>query len=241
MFDASDWRSVATAVVTGRIAAGRCFSSGEVAAELRTTYPDLRFSVTRLGEHVRDMFYTPGTLPDYDDDGDGNGPCAPVMTPRYAVGLYPDRTPAGTMVFVYGPSIAAAEAHDFEVFVPRPGETASDAPVPATPVKVDTATAFAAAIKDGVGAPVWPDGRLCIPRSAFEAAVGGASRSVKGGDSVYVTNDGKTVVVTLDPPAGTYKTYALTKDNGRIAITGTFTPGAKYPVTIEPGKITVNI
>ena len=40
----------------------------------------------------------------------GEGPFpAPVMSPRYTAGLYPQRTPAGLQVFVYGPSAGACD------------------------------------------------------------------------------------------------------------------------------------
>lgn len=95
---------------------GRCYSSGEVAATLRIHRPDLSFSVPTLGGKLRDRFYS-NTLPQYADDGQGNGPVSPVQRGRFTVGKY--RTGAGIEVFVYGPNTSDCDTHEFEVFIPK--------------------------------------------------------------------------------------------------------------------------
>ena len=105
--NAINWRDAVNSLLTFWISEGRCFSSGEVAACLRTHMPDLKFSVPKVGEFVRELFYSSiGPYP---------GGEAVVQVPRFTVGKFPDRTPAQTEVFVYGPTADACNAHDFEV------------------------------------------------------------------------------------------------------------------------------
>ena len=55
--DADDWREAVTALLEFWTALDRCYSSGEVAACFRTHRMDLRFSVTTVGEEIRNRFY----------------------------------------------------------------------------------------------------------------------------------------------------------------------------------------
>ena len=241
------WREAVVDLLNFWIPNRRCFSSGEVAACLREHRPDLRFAHLNLGEHIRDLFYTQA-LPQYPLLDGGYTP--PIMVSRETVGRYPTRTPANVQVFVYAPDQAAGDAHDFEVFVPNPwqGETMASAPPPAPPQPATKVGVLIGGAKNPVAAlkaKVWPDNRLCIPRSAFEAAVHLAGRSIRGGDSVYVTfaADGSKVVVTLDDfgLAGT-KAYALTTTSGRVAFhnpTTPFNPNDSYDMTVEAGAITI--
>jgi hypothetical protein len=237
-------------------AQNRCYSSGEVAAVLREHRPDVMvFSVGSLGQTLRDLFYN-GLLPSFTDE---QGQSVPVMQfPRVTEGLFPDRTPAGVEVFVYGPNTQACLDHEFEVFIPNPrwGEKMADAPAPAM-----GQTAQAAADKTGrtksavaimgakvaaqdIVAKVWPDGRLCIPRNAFEAAVHLGGTPMRGGDSVFVKIGTGAVTVTLaktgDPDE---KSYDLSRDHGRVAVTATppYTPGLAYKVTVAAGVVIVDV
>jgi hypothetical protein len=249
-----DWRTAVIDLLNFWIPLGRCFSSGEIAACLREHRKDLRFSVPKLGEFVRDMFYGM-TMPTYPDVDDGTGTMVPVpvtMSPRYTVGLYPDRTPAGVQVFVYGPDPAVCDAHEFEVFIPNPakGETMADAPATATPVPAPargsahkgpvTIGGNRAPIGD-VEATVWNDGRLSIPRPAFEAAVHLAGTPIRGGDPVFVNCDQVEAVVTLYDTTGSTR-YDLVSTSGRIAFANPvkpFVPGTKYKLVITAGRIVV--
>jgi len=255
------WRQAVRDLLDYWVSKGRCFSSGEIAATLRTHRPDaMIFSVPSLGEYIRDLFYN-GMLPSYTVD-DGNGgtmQMPPMQVPRYTEGLYPDRTPAGVEVFVYGPDHQSCLDHEFEVFIPNParGETVADAPAQAM-----AQTALAAADKTGktktaveimgariaaqdIRAKVWPDGRLCIPRNAFEAAVHLGGTPMRGGDPVFVKVDSDRVVVTLaatgDPAE---KSYDLTRSHGRIAITHPTTPfpvGATFKCSVAAGIVIVDL
>jgi len=257
--NSSDWRTAVTDLLTAWIAAGRCFSSGEVAATLRAHRPDLRFSTTTLGDHVRNLFYR-DMLPTYPPVNDGNGVAVDVpvlMASRITAGLYPDRTPANTLVFVYGPSAGACAAHEFEVFIPNlaAGETMDSAPPVATPAKKTPAPAARTGpsgkgpiIIDGNRVPVgdiealvWTDDRLCIPRSAFEVAVHLAGTSIKGGDPVFVKCTANEAVITLEDTVGSTR-YDLWTLVGRIAfrnLVKPFVPGTRYKLDITAGKITV--
>lgn len=251
-----DWRTAVVDLLTAWIAAGRCFSSGEVASALRVHRPDLRFSVPNLGEHIRDCFYG-GTLPTYPpvDDGTGVKVDVPVtMSPRTTVGLYPDRTPAGVQVFVYGPEVGACDAHEFEVFIPNPaaGETMASAPTPAkgtpapargqSPKGPITIGGSKTPVGDVVGT-VWVDGRLSLPRSAFEVAVHLAGTPIRGGDPVFVTCTATEAVVTLADVAGSTR-YDLVTLKGTVAFRNPvvpFVPGTKYKLAISAGKIVIKL
>jgi len=248
----ADWRTAVNALLDYWTANLRCFSSGEVAATLREHRPDLRFSVLSVGEHIRDLFYAQ-TLPQYP------GPVDAVMVPRVTEGLFPNRTPAGIEVFVYGPEQQECLDHDFEVFIPHPGESQTDAP----PVSQGQ-TAMANADKTGqtltavailgakvasldIRAKVHTDLRLCVPRSAFELAVHLGGTPMSGGDPVWVKQDGDNmVIVTTDPNDPSYESYSLVSSRGRVIFpspdaTAPFAAGDAYSVSVKPGELRVDI
>jgi len=253
------WRKAVTDLIAHWTSNGECYSSGVFSASMRHNRADaMIFSSPGVGELVKDLYYS-RALPEYADDGLGNGPTFPVMVPRTTEGLYPDRTKAGIEVFVYGPNVQACLDYDFEVFIPNPakGETMANAPAPAVGQtaqaaadktgKTKTAVAIMGAriAAQAVVAKVWPDGRLCIPRNAFEAAVHLGGSPMRGGDPVFVKIDTDKVTVTLaatgDPDE---KTYDLWLTQGRIAITNAvtpFTPGTAYPCAIAAGLVTVDL
>jgi hypothetical protein len=134
---ATDWQEAVTELLTFWAKEGRPYSSGEVAACIRQHRSDLRFQVPALGALLRDLFYG-NSMPQYDDDGDGNGACSPVQRSRFTVGKYPDRTPADREVFVYGPCVEVCDEHEFEVYIPRPGGVMADAPLSAVPAPCST-------------------------------------------------------------------------------------------------------
>lgn len=251
-----DWRSAVNDLVSAWINEGRCFSSGEVASALRLHRPDLAFSVPTLGEYIRDQFYNQA-LPEYPDDGCfPSQPTKPFSVPRFTTGLYPDRTPAGVQVFVYGPSATACDAHEFEVFIPKPKkdgtmETMADAPAPATPVpqpargqgKTPVFIGGAKTALDNTTVKVAADGRIYVPRAAFEAAVHLGGTPMRGGDPVYVTQTATEVTVTLSPVPNA-KVYDLWRDRGKIAfgsqdVSKPFNPGDTFTVEVAAGKITI--
>jgi len=246
-----DWRSAVPVLLEHWVNSDRCFSSGEVAACLREHRPDLRFSVLSVGEAVRDLFYS-GGMPEYPDTG-----YSPVMTPRITEGLYPDRTPAGVEVFVYGPDDQACLEHDFEVYIPLPGQCQDDAPAPAmaqtdqaaadptgnTPTAVAILGAKVASLD--IRAKVHNDCRLCVPRSAFELAVHLGGQPMRGGDPVWVKveNDLATVVAQ-DPGDDAYDEYNLASTRGRVLFPSPstpFTPGDTFAVEVGKGTLTISL
>lgn len=256
----SKWRKGVTDLIGFWTGKNQCYTSGAFSATLREHRPDaMIFSAPGVGEFLRDLFYS-GALPSFtvDDGQGGTMQVAPVQVSRTTEGLFPNRTPAGIEVIVYGPTFEACMDYEFEVFIPNPakGEKMADAPAPAV-----GQTAMAAADKTGktktavaimgarlaaqtIVAKVWPDGRLCIPRNAFEAAVHLGGTPMRGGEPVFVRIGTDEVTVTLaatgDPAE---KSYDLTTDKGRIAITanGKFTPGDAYKVSVAAGVVTVDI
>lgn len=250
----ADWRSAVDALLTYWTSKNRPFTSGEVAAALREHRPDLRFSVLTVGEYLRDLFYT-GTMPEYADVN--TGMFAPVVqVPRYTEGLYPDRTPAGIQVFVYAPDNQTGLDHNFEIFVPKPGESQADAPATATPqstlaaqdktgkTKTPIAIFGAKVAVDKIIISVHADGRLAFNRTALEAAVALSGKPMRGGDPVWVVQtDTELTVHTEDPNIPNATVYNLAVDRGRIHVpsqgTVPFVPGKTYEVIVGPGTMTV--
>ena len=155
---ASNWRDATTSLVGWLVANDRCFSSGEVAAYVRTFRPDLAFAVTRVGEYVRRWFAgdydvtgdsapASGDFPSY-DDGAGNV-LFPAQVPRTTVGTcrtlvgrtVTSKTPIGVTVFVYAKDAAEGFAHDFEVFIPDWDDPMATRALPPSPSVSAAATA----------------------------------------------------------------------------------------------------
>jgi len=112
---ASNWRKTVDDLINHLTEQDLPYSSGEIAAFLRTEAKSLKFRVTGIGEHVRDAYWA-GTLPEY-ADGQG-GTQAPVQMQYMTTGR--GRTPANQPVFVYGPDQLTCDGHDFEVDIPLP-------------------------------------------------------------------------------------------------------------------------
>ena len=255
-----DWRTCVDAVIQVLTDGGRCYSSGEIARILRICAPDLRFSVTGIGGYIRDQFVC-DSLPEY-DDGTGVG-VSPLQIARTTIGL--GRTPAGQPVFVYGSDQGACDVAEYEVYIPRPGESLEDiqnaddnltAPVstPATPTGTapDGTVAPAGVVIAGNTsrtsfiATVTGDFRLYLKREVFDALAFQSGQGMRGGSPVYVRVDGDDVIVTLDDDGNAdNKAFTLGLTRGRIKVpnqTGTpFVPGTKYSVTVTSECITVDL
>ena len=97
-----------------------CLSSGGIVAVLRThRMSDLRFSATNLGGYLRDLFDGDNMGKYLIDDGFGDlEEVSPLQVSRITVGK--GRTPAGQLVFVYGPTQEICDEFDFEVDIPIP-------------------------------------------------------------------------------------------------------------------------
>lgn len=204
------WRDAVCAVVDNFLFERQCFSSGEVTKIIREERPDFRFSHWDIGQYLRDLYF--GGVIEYQNQS--NGRMIPAtQVPRRTTGL--SRTPAGVEVFVYGPSFSEARYHDFEVDIPRPLQDLTD--------PYDEYGTL-----DGEGpmrnfddaktvATVHADGRLCIPRSAFDKYMHETGQHIAFGDKVYIRLDrlNMKVFVNLDRRAGA-KAYDLTRDRGRV-------------------------
>ena len=246
---ATDWRTAANALCDWYIQHNRCFSSGEIAREIRLHRSDIAFSVRTLGEHMRDLFYS-GGMRDYTDGyGDSN---YPMQVPRTTQGL--GRTPAGIEVFVYCPEQAEGFAHGFEVDIPappshRPQRQQVNAPqsVPATSAPPPKSGVTITGSTNGkLTATVHADRRLCISRGTFELFVHKTGRPLRGGDPVHIqfTDDDK-VVVTLDAdPNGKSASYDLGAARGRVLFPSQsqpFNPGDSFTVTVDKDGLTVDL
>jgi hypothetical protein len=251
-----DWRGSADAVIRVLVDGNRCFSSGEIARCLRICEPSLRFSVPGLGEHVRDAFYA-GSLPLY-NDGQG-GTLAAMQHGRTTVGLFPSRTPAGQLVFVYGPEQAACDVHEFEVYIPQPGESLQDIydtdntpATPPVPAPVSGQSQAQPVVLTGnlsqsdLTSAVTADCRLYVSRGAFEAYVGLRGQPMRGGDPVYVLVEPSKVTIRLDDdgnPAN--EQFTLSATRGRVKVpnrTGKpFNPGTRYSVQVTATEIVVDL
>jgi len=258
--DTKNWRAAVSAFIAHKIESNLPFSSGELAAELRTHRPDLAFSVIALGDFVRDMFYA-GAMDLYDDGMGGLVPPCQIPCTTQGIG----RTPAGQIVFVYGPDPVTCQGHPFEVDIPLPGVASNSNPVQSLPSNGGTPAALTAQSSGvhppsgqtrtpvqvtGSAAPgtipnatVHIDGRLCVARGAFEAFVLALNHVMRGGDPVYVRFDGNTLVISLDAKPGTAK-YDLAKYRGRVLVTPPnlpLQPGDKYAITVDGGELKVDL
>lgn len=264
---ATNWREAAKSLITYWVGENRCFSSGEVAAVLRTHRQDLHFSVTVLGEYTRDLFYR-GEMPRYtdgngavfapivsdddDDDDDGITPTPVngtlVQHPRYTEGNI-GRTPAGVQVFVYGPSVAACDVHEFEVNIPSPGGRALD-DGPTTPApKRDIPAAQTTKVRpipEGLPlAYVGNDGRCYVARKVVDAYLGAAGVSLSQGDAMFVIHNGLKATITATSDNASAVPYNIWKGSGRIAFHSNsvtpFTVGDKYAVSVDADGIVVDL
>jgi len=262
-----DWRGACDAVLQVITDGDRCYSSGEIARILRICAPDLRFSVPGIGGYIRDAFCS-DALPEY-DDGMGN-PMSPLQVGRTTLGLFPNRTPSGQPVFVYGPDQGACDVAEYEVYIPRPGEDLGDVEDtdsnPATPQPPSTMPATTTpAPGQPSQAPAAPgvvlqgntsrtsfeckvtgDFRLYLNREVFDALAYQSGLAMRGGDPVYVRVDGDVVTVLLtDDGDANNVPFTLGRTRGRIKVpnqTGSpFVPGTRYGVTVTSTEITVDL
>jgi hypothetical protein len=241
---APPWSAATDALIDHLIDAGCCFSSGEIAAILRTYRPDLRFSVTQnIGEHVRDRFYA-ATFPLYADSS--GAPMPTVKVSRLTRGY--TRTPAGTTVFVYGPSLPACNAHPFEVEIPRPGgqipnpnALPSRPAQPITPKQKLRMMARPQRARTRLVAQVQSDGSLMVPRDALEEYLHLSGQALPSGAPVYSHRDGDHAVVTLTTQPGS---TACDLRRGRGAVIfripwAPIKPGERFHIQATSAKMVI--
>lgn len=241
-----DWMGATNALIDLFVKNGEPFSSGELAAHLRTFKPALRFSVTTsVGAHLRERFNSV-TLPSY-VHADGSTEQY-VQVPRVTEGY--SRTPPGQSVFVYALTEDEGHAHKFEVEIPLPGaplQLEADG-FPAIPQQPITPAAHYVQLaprkaQANLTATVHTDNRCCIPRSAFEELLHATKASLRGGDDVFVRVDGEEIRVALKDRPG-FKAYSLQATRGRILVphpTTPFTPNDVFPIRVDGDELIVEL
>lgn len=230
---ATTWEQAVDLLVEYFTSVGRCYSSGEIANVIRGKRTDLVFRVGRVGERLRAAFAA-GTLKSY-DDGTGFG-VGPVQVDRLTDGK--SRTPPGTLVYVYGPDAGTATAHDFEVNIPLPTSADGSGAQAPLPTAAPGAAPNAPVVANGRQVPgdaiavVHADGRLCIPRLAFEALAFASGRPVVGGQPLHVETSGTSLTIAQD--ASTTSSEANpTSDYLRLHLTVPgLTVGSRYGVKV---------
>lgn len=245
---ADDWRHAVTNLIDYYTRNDFCFSSGEIAAEIRNVNPIFNFSVYWIGEYVRDLFHS-GSIQylvqgNTGDDGDGEARVPAFMVPRTTEGKYPHRTPAGIEVFVYGPHPSLCEKHDFEVEIPTaPTGTRldfNDAPDKDEEWQKDEQDQSRRAPGD-MTVRVHTDKRVCFTRPLIEAFFHARKQPVQSGGSVFIRQDGAKLVLTLDQHPGADE-YHLSTSRGRVLYPlSSGTPGTTFKVDITGDAIIVDL
>jgi hypothetical protein len=215
---ATCWQDAVDNLVEFLIYQEACFSSGEITAMIRETRPDLKFRHMWVGERLRNSYYM-GTFPAH--------PSGLLLQRGVRQTSGQDiRTPAGQEVFVYGPDQDAIMRHPFEVNIPNM------APDPSVPS--DVAQATPPALKECVLCKVHADGRICIPKRAFEIMAANTGAPIVGGEPLYATWTATTIVINrTHGPA----TIIPTKDKCRVHLTppSPLPLGSEYAIVIEVG------
>lgn len=228
----TEWVGAVEALARLHVVKGQPFSSGELAAHLRTFRRDLRFSVSSVGQYLRDH-YENGQFPAYlDEDGDEH---EVLQTSRVTEGW--SRTPPGQPVFVYCHDAALAQRHAFEVDIPLPGaplqiEADGLPPVPVQPQAPQPHFQAQAQAQTPLTAYRHSDGRLLIPRATLDAFEASQGHTRGQHLQVWVTVTGTSLSVSLTNNGG--NPYMLTSGN-RLFVSrpdGDDFPDVKYVVTI---------
>lgn len=189
------------------------FSSGEVAAYIRTYAPGEAFSVANLGSKIRDL-YDAGEMPSYSSG-------YPVRVPRTTSShahtmdgnLAPSKTPPGTTVFVYAPTEDIGRAHDFEVIIPDPPGHQVVKNVPTVKMMVQQGDSLETYVS-GV--------MLYVPKKALDLLLVANQRALRGGsegDPVYVVPSEDEIRVSVRDPGGA-RAVRPWEGRGRIAVSG---------------------
>ncbi len=228
------WQDALYTLIDHCVTHDRCFSSGELARELRLQRPDFRFAVTEVGEHVKDLFHE-GAIEYRDAQGRTS---AAVQVPRRTTGR--SRTPANTEVFVYAATPRQGLAHDFEVDVPHPTFTP-------TMLERQRFAAAQAQANAEMLASVHADGRLCIPRRALEELSHATGVAMRAGASVWIEllADGSALRVYLDARPGC-TAHALQPERGRVRFSSLdparpFVGGSRYAIVVEGDGLRIEL
>jgi len=231
------------------ITQGVCFTSGHVTNAIRQARQDLVFGQSRIGAFIRDQFDT-GNLPEYDD---GLGGVIPVVRQPRNTTSTSTRTPVGTEVFVYGPSQEECDSFEFEINIAEAPQVADGqggqmsaaaamlgatpglaqgtpgaSPIPPVQPSGTVAVANGRMVPGNPFAVIHADGRLCVPRIAFEALAFESGQPVKGGEALYATVTGTNLTLALAGP-GTVVKPTTDRLRAHILLEGTLTvPGVPF-------------
>jgi hypothetical protein len=249
------------------IAQGVCFTSGHVVHAIRSARPDLVFSQARMGAHLRTLFES-GNLPEYDDGLTGSTPV--VRVPRHTTSTS-TRTPVGTEVFVYGPTADECNCFEFEINIAEaphvadglggqmsaaaamlgatpmtPAGAPGASPIPPVQPSGTVAVANGKMVPGNPFAVIHSDGRLCIPRIAFEALAFESGQPVKGGEPLYATVAGTKLVlgrsgqVEVKPTTDRLRAHILLE--GSLAVVGApFPVGKEFEIKVAATGLTIDL
>ena len=237
--NAKTWRDAVCIAVDNKTNTGQCFSSGEIAKQLREERPDLVFSVFGVGQYLRDLYFNGNLVYNM-----GGMPIVAYQVSRSTQGR--SRSPEGLEVFVYCPNEADGRSHHFEVQIPKMTgdfDKSSYQEYGTLDDEDDESMEF-----DDVGpvATVHKDGRLCIPRKAFDKFCMLTQRAMQPGDRVHVRLDktANKVYLTLDECDGS-KAYDLTRDKGRVKYTPeadpSWTHGDTFVISFTKNELIVDL
>lgn len=187
---------------------GVCFTSGHIVNALREARGKSLMVNQRPTGQVIQQAFEDGDLPSYDDGFGGSRP----MRKLRATTRTDTRTPVGTEVYVYGPSEDEIDLFEFEINIAEapmvndgmggqtsaatallnatPNVPASDpnaSPIPPVQPSGKVAIANGKMVPGTPIAAVHSDGRLCLPRIAFEALAFETGVPVVGGEALYVS------------------------------------------------------
>lgn len=240
--EVTTWRDAVCVVIDGFTSKNKCFSSGEVTKVIREERPDLHFSHFDVGEYVRDLYYS-GSIKYLHNFGGVEEDRDAYQFPRITEGK--SRTPSGQKVFVYGPTIDETLEYDFEVEIPRSKASHDSSYQKYGELKNEEDDS------KHIHATVHADGRLCIPRGAFDEYMHKTGRSLSLGDKVYIKQEKDQIVVNFEPTQDS-KEYDITRDRGRVKYKPkklssiiddiiSFHAGDMYEIDVEDEAIRVDL
>jgi len=227
---------------------GVCFTSGHAVNALRLARgKTLMVNQRPVGQALQDYF-NDGDMPSY-MAGDGSV-TRPFRKEMFSTRT-DTRTPVGTGVFVYGPSEEAIDLFEWEINITEAPDvsdgqgglvspatallqatpnTAPTAPgassIPAVQPSGHVAVAHGKMVPGNPTASIHKDGRLCIPRVAFEALAFETGDAIVGGEPLFVTVKGDELVISTVETKGS-GTAVPTSDRLRLHLT---MPQGRYPV-----------
>jgi len=241
---------------------GVCFTSGHVVHALREARgTTLMVNQRPTGQAIQDYFAS-GDMPSY-DDGLGAEGSRPMRKLR-ATASTGTRTPVGTEVFVYGPSEDDIDCFEFELNIaeaPMVSDGQGGTTSPAAALLNATPNLAAGAPGASVIPPVQPsgtvavangkmvpgtplavihaDGRLCVPRIAFEALAFETGDPITGGQPVYVSLNGSDLTISQDSTPGSIPVNPTTdrlrlhlRFDGALAVPTAPAVGTEFGITV---------